>query len=390
MLAYLVSMTLRITEIQRVLKPSGSFFLHCDPTSSHYLKLVMDAVFCANGGDFQNEIVWCYTSGGKSKYRYARKHDVIFFYTKSPNYFFDDIAIRVPYSEKTLANYKPGLKGSSYTSDVTLNEHGKMPEDYWNIAIASKSTKEYMGYPTQKPESLLERIIKGSSKEGDIVLDAYCGCGTSIAVSQRLNRQWIGIDITYQSISVILKRIEEHFGKDVVDGIILNGIPQDMASAEALAHKKDDYVRKEFEKWAVLTYSNNRAIINDKKGADKGIDGIAYFVIGKDQSEPVLFQVKSGKVNRATIATLRGDMAREKTKIGILITLEDSTKPMRDEASAAGSYHHELLQRDYDCIQIVTIKEIIEGGKRLELPLGIEVLKDAEDKSQAEAQSPLF
>jgi|SRR5680860_1158184 len=174
LLAYLCHMTLRIVEIHRVLKHTGSFFLHCDPTASHYLKLILDSVFCGQGGDFQNEIIWCYTSGGKSNRRYARKHDVIFFYTKSPDYYFDDIAARVPYSEKTLANYKPGLKGSSYTSDVTLNEHGKMPEDYWNIAIASKSTREYLGYPTQKPESLLEKIIKGSGVVAQMVTEAGC------------------------------------------------------------------------------------------------------------------------------------------------------------------------------------------------------------------------
>lgn len=151
------------------------------------MKLVLDSVFCSQGGDFQNEIVWLYTSGGKSNRRFARKHDVIFFYTKSQNYTFNVDAVRIPYCEKTLANYKPGLKGSSYTADVKLNAGGKVPEDYWPIAIASKSTIEYLGYPTQKPEALLHRIISASTNEGETVLDAYCGCGTSIAVAQNLN-----------------------------------------------------------------------------------------------------------------------------------------------------------------------------------------------------------
>ncbi len=395
LLAYLVSMTLRITEIQRVLKPTGSFYLHCDPTSSHYLKLVLDAVFCGRGGDFKNEIVWHYRRWTGKSMKFQQLHDIIFFYTKSKDYTFNPLYIN--YTEGSVDRKMQGVlhrfkKGDEpvLVSDGEIDEKGVRDNDVWQIPFIAPSAKERLGYPTQKPEKLMEKIILASSNEGDVVLDAYCGCGTTVAVAQRLNRQWIGIDITYQSISVILKRIEEHFGIDVVNDIVLNGIPQDMASAEALAHKKDDYVRKEFEKWAVLTYSNNRAIINDKKGADKGIDGIAYFVTGKDQSEQVLFQVKSGKVNRATIATLHGDMVREKTKIGILITLEEPTKPMRDEAAGAGAYHHDLLQRDYDCIQIVTIKEIIEGEKRLDLPLGVEVVKDAEDQSDAGKQQTLL
>ena len=131
--------------------------------------------------------------------------------------------------------------------------------------LINSQARERLGYPTQKPEALLERIIKVSSNEGDVVLDAYCGCGTTVAVSQRLNRQWIGIDITYQSISLILKRLEDTFGKGVLEQLKLNGIPKDMESAVALANKKDDRTRKEFEKWAVLTYTNNSAIINARK-----------------------------------------------------------------------------------------------------------------------------
>ena len=144
--------------------------------------------------------------------------------------------------------------------------------NWTDINRIGNTSNERLGYDTQKPEALLERIIKASSNEGDIVLDAYCGCGTTVAVANKLNRQWIGIDTTYQSISLILKRLEEQ-SKDALDNVELNGIPKDMESAIALANKKDDRTRKEFEKWAVLTYSNNRAVINDKKGADKGISG---------------------------------------------------------------------------------------------------------------------
>lgn len=389
LLAYLVSMSLRVTEIHRVLKSTGSFYLHCDPTSSHYLKLLLDAIFCSQGGEFQNEIVWLYTSGGKGSRRFARKHDVIFFYTKSSDYIFNVDAIRVPYSEKTLANYKPGLKGSSYTADVKLNKGGKVPEDYWPIAIASKSTIEYLGYPTQKPEALLDRIISASTNKGDIVLDAYCGCGTSIAVAHKLKRNWIGMDITYQSISLVLRRLEHTFGEKALEAVTTDGIPRDMKSAVALAHKKDDRLRKEFEKWAVLTYTNNRAVINEKKGADAGIDGIAYFKTGKRDNAKIIFQVKSGGVKRSDIATLRGDMEREEAALSVLITLEEPSGPMKAEAKAVGQFRHQDMGRNYDKISIVTVQEIVEDEKRLEIPMSLEVLAAAKRASDSE-QKDLF
>ena len=402
LLAYLVSMTLRITEIQRVLKPTGSFYLHCDPTSSHYLKLVLDVVFCSQGGDFLNEIVWYYSNKytGNKKNGFVKQHDVIFRYSKSKQALFNIVRIPSIHAGRTTSTtHRKNINGVSVKvmkreEDGSLIQQivgdAKNAGDVFEMSFVNSQAEERLGYPTQKPESLLERIILASSNEGDVILDAYCGCGTTVAVAQRLNRRWIGIDITYQSISLILKRLEDSFGKETVDCIVLDGIPKDMESAQALAHKADDYVRKEFEKWALLTYSNNRAIINQKKGADKGVDGIAYFLTGKDQSEPVLFQVKSGKAERATIATLRGDMAREQTKIGILITLEAPSKNMRDEAFAAGVYRHEYLGRDFDCIQIVTIKEMIEQGKRLDLPLSLEVVKKAEAKRQTKEQFKLL
>ena len=225
---------------------------------------------------------------------------------------------------------------------------------------------------------MLERIIKSSSNEGDVVLDAYCGCGTTVAVSQRLKRRWIGIDITYQSISLILRRLEEAFGKEEVEKIILNGIPKDMASAKALALKKDDRTRKEFEKWAVLTYSNNRATINQKKGADKGIDGIAYFTGDRDEPEKIILQVKSGKVNSRDIRDLRGTMDREGAVLGVFITLNQPTKDMNQEAKEARIYQSRFMNKPTDKIRIVTIQEMIEEQKYLDIRLSLEVLKSAE------------
>lgn len=380
LLAYLISITLRATEIHRVLKDTGSFYLHCDPTSSHYLKLVLDAVFVAKGGEYLNEIDWCYKSGGASKHNFSRKHDVIFLYTKSSKYTFN-------YQQEK--SYNRGLKPynfkgvKEYKDEIGWYTLVGM-KDYWNIDMVGRTSSERLGYPTQKPLALLDRIIKASSNEGDVVLDAYCGCGTSIDAAERLKRNWIGIDITYQAIAVIVKRLEDTFSKELVSSIVMNGLPQDMASAEALAHKKDDRLRKEFEKWAVLLYTNNRAIINNKKGADGGIDGIAYFKTGKMDNAKIIFQVKSGGVKRSDIATLRGDMLKNEAALAILLTLEEPTKPMIQDAKAAGHFKHEEMGRTYDMIQIVTVREIIEGHKRLEIPMSMEVLKAAQKVSKGD------
>ncbi|MCX8505282.1 MAG: DNA methyltransferase, partial [Alphaproteobacteria bacterium] len=229
------------------------------------------------------------------------------------------------------------------------------------------------GYPTQKPEALLERIIAASSNPGDVVLDAYCGCGTTVAVAQRLGRRWIGIDITYQSIGLILKRLEDSAAEGewpaLQETIFLDGIPRDLESALALAHRRDDRTRKEFEKWAVLTHSNNQALINDKKGADGGVDGISYFLKDKiDNKEiygKIIYQVKSGAVGRATLASLLGDMATQKAEMAVLITLNEPTQPMRDEAQKAGKYQLPLGQRQFDRVQIVTIEQILNGARSL-------------------------
>lgn len=250
--------------------------------------------------------------------------------------------------------------------------------DVWDIPALRGNQPETLGYPTQKPEALLQRIIEASSNEGDVVLDAYCGCGTTVAVAQRLKRKWIGVDITYQSIALILRRLADTFGREVAKAVQLDGIPRDMKSAVALANKQDDRVRKEFEKWAVLTYSDNRAIINDKKGADKGVDGTAYFMTSRTDNDRITLQVKSGNVGAKDIRDLRGTLEREKSAMGIFITLQEPTRPMIDEAQSAGLYRHELMGRNYDKIQIVTVKEIIEESKRLDMPLSQEVIKTAE------------
>jgi site-specific DNA-methyltransferase (adenine-specific) len=378
LLAYLVSMSLRITEIQRVLKSSGSFYLHCDPTSSHYLKLILDSVFVTQGGDFRNEIVWCYKSGGASKLDFAKKHDVIFRYSKGRSFTFN-------YDKEKSYGQTGGGQGGKvkYYKDEIGTYSIVGIKDWWTISMLSTTHSERLGYPTQKPEALLERIIKASSNEGDVVLDAYCGCGTTVAVAQALKRKWIGMDITYQSISLVLRRLEHKFGKSILNSISLDGIPRDMKSAVALAHKTDDRLRKEFEKWTVLTYTNNRAIINEKKGADAGIDARAFFMTGKKDNAKIIFQVKSGGVKRGDIATLRGDMGREDAALAVLITLEEPSQPMIDEAKKAGSYKHETMGHTYDKISIVTVKEIVEDNKRLEIPMSLEVVAAAKREAES-------
>ena len=276
-----------------------------------------------------------------------------------------------------------------------LSEGATIPDIISDIPPLNSQAAERLGYPTQKPEALLERIINASSNEGDVVLDAYCGCGTTVAVAQRLGRQWIGIDITYQSISLILKRLEDRYPKEWPEfeaNILLDGVPRDLESATALANRKDDKTRKEFEKWAVLTYSNNQARINEKKGADGGIDGIAYFLKDKDENGKAIFQVKSRPGNRGDLATLNSDRLREKAEFGFLICTALPTKPMRDEIAAAGKYKHPLLDREDDRLQVITVAELFAPtSRRLDLPMArADAVKSAVAAGDADKQDKLL
>ena len=419
MLAYLVSMTNRIAEIYRILKPTGSFYLHCDPTMSHYLKLVLDALFCSRGGRFLNEITWCYRRWTAVSNRFQRMHDIVFYYSKTSKHKFNKQLFDTTetgkkkigrgYQTNTVKDgtnrisqlivydkekAKKMIESNKYDRIVYRDEQsGVVLPDWWNIPIINSQAKERLGYPTQKPESLLERIILASTNEGDVVLDAYCGCGTSVAVAEKLNRKWIGIDITYNSVSLILKRLEDTFGKDFTNtadektelknNVTLKGVPQDMESAIELANRKDDRLRKEFEKWAVLTYSNNRAIINEKKGGDDGIDGIAYISeLDSDNNltkKEVFFSVKSSKnLNPSVVRDLYGTVTRDGAVAGILITLYPMQN-LEKESKKYGTYIHKLSGQELPKIQIVTIEEMMQGA-RIKLPMASDVLKSAERK----------
>jgi site-specific DNA-methyltransferase (adenine-specific) len=240
LLAYLVSVAQRLREIERVLRPTGSLFLHCDPTASHYLKLLLDAIFCAPGGGFRNEIVWCYSHGGRSRKWFGRKHDIIFYYGKSDRCHFDPGAVRIAMRSGTRSfggRLLTGEDGRQYRLVYgTSNSHGatryykyyldegKLPEDWWaDINSLQASSAERTGYPTQKPEALLGRIVMACSRPGDVVLDAYCGCGTTLVAAERGGRPWIGIDLAPPAIALTLERLKATFGGEILQRIAVSG-----------------------------------------------------------------------------------------------------------------------------------------------------------------------
>ncbi|MDE0303193.1 MAG: DNA methyltransferase [Gammaproteobacteria bacterium] len=229
MQSYLIFMAVRLMEMRRVLKDTGSIYLHCDPTASHYLKLLMDSIF-SGGGQMRNEIIWCYRGPGSPKMRqFNRKHDVIFWYSVGRAWTFNADAVRLEHHSKTRANYKEGLKGSGH-ADTPLRT-GKVPESWWaeekgnGLAITAKQKNQYVGYPTQKPLALLDRIIRASSNPGDMVLDPFCGCATALVAADRLGRQWAGIDLSPLAIKLVDERIAEDRGKLFAGAIALDDPP---------------------------------------------------------------------------------------------------------------------------------------------------------------------
>jgi len=215
---YVDWMKQRVMELCRVLKPTGSFYLHCDWHAGHYLKVMCDKIFGRN--NFQNEIVWCYKTGGASKKRFGRKHDVIFFYTKSNKYTFN------PQKEKSYMMHEYGFKKSDFQKDEKGQYSWVIAKDWWELPAIGSATKERLGYPTQKPEALLKKIIKASSNKGDTILDAYCGCGTALAVAEKLGRKWIGIDISPSAIALIKNRISSF--ASIGEDYEIIGMPQEV------------------------------------------------------------------------------------------------------------------------------------------------------------------
>jgi DNA modification methylase len=416
MMAYLTMMAVRLIELHRVLKNTGSIYLHCDPTASHYIKLLMDAAFGAK--NFLNEIAWERFTFHADAKRWGRLHDIIFCYAKhSGNLFFK--VQRRPYDESYIkSHFKEDEHGRLYCLDNALAQgqgpprifFGKILEpprgthwrwtqetidkmiaegrivatktgrprvkryldempghpigDVWtDIPAINSQAKERLGYPTQKPEGLLERIIKASSNEGDIVLDPFCGCGTAIAVAERLHRRWIGIDITHLAITLIKNRLRTAFEDELADYAVI-GVPKDLASARALARQN----RYQFEWWA-LGLVNARPAQEKKKGADTGIDGIINFIDDPScKAKRIIVQVKSGKISVNQIRDLKGVLEREHAAIGSFITLSEPTDPMTKEAATAGFYQPEHLPGlEFPRLQILTIAELL-AGKNMAYP----------------------
>ncbi len=420
MMAYLAMMAARLYELQRVLKPTGSLYLHCDPTASHYLKLLLDAIFGLQ--NFRNEIVWQRTTGKSlMSTRLPTNHDIIFSYQKSDGATWNEDAVFQPYNEnnldeKTASKYRQrDTDGRLYQLDNLINPNpnrpnltyeflgvtrvwrwtkdrmqesydkglvvqtapGRVPRlkryldeqrgrpigDVWtDITPINSQARERLGYPTQKPLALLKRIIKLSTSSGDIVLDPFCGCGTTIEAAESLGRRWVGIDVTHHAINIIEERLQ---AKHPDSQYQVRGRPEDLAAAEDLA-QRDKY---EFQWWAnwLLGVQN---YLERKKGADRGIDGIIYFRNGPWGIGQVIVSVKGGQnIGPDMIASLAGTVQREEAQLGTFVCLAEPTRRMRQDAAAAG--FEQTAQGRFQKIQIATIAELLEG-RRPPLPAPIE------------------
>ncbi len=411
MMAYLAMMAPRLIELRRVLKSTGSIYLHCDPTASHYLKLLLDTVFGPE--QFDSEIVWKrYGSHNDSK-SYGAVHDTILFYTRSqdkrfnkqhqpyePEYLAERFRFQDPdgrkWAEQNLSSpnprpnltypfrakngttYPPPPNGWKYTPERMqqldnenrlhypqkktgrlrlknyLDELPGVPiQDVWtDIVTIGGTSLERLGYQTQKPGALLERIIAASSNESDVVLDPFCGCGTTIAAAQKLNRRWIGIDITTLAVSLIRYRLNDIFGSVAEYEVI--GEPVSLPDARQLAHD-DPY---QFQWWALGLVGARP--VDGKKGADKGIDGRIFFHDGDvAKTKQIILSVKAGHVTVSQLRDLRGVVEREKAEIGVLLCMDDPTAPMRKECASAGFYTSPWGR--HARLQILTVEDLLTG-----------------------------
>ena len=420
LMAYLTMMAVRLIELHRVLKPTGSIYLHCDQTASHYLKILLDSIF--EQRCFMNEIIWKRRVGMSSAVhgsnRFGTITDTILMYGKSddnvfsPQYNLTDpdykkyIAERFTYTDENGKKFQPtSLVNPAYRPNLIYDYKGyKSPPNGWMITkekmeqwdkegklyfprdkdgrIRRKSfadelrgmpiqnlwtdipeinsqAQERLGYPTQKPIALLERIISASSNEGDLVLDPFCGCGTTIHASQKLGREWIGIDITHLAIALIERRLKKAF-----PGIqfAVSGVPIDIDGAQALS----DADKFQFQSWA-LSLVEAQPFKGGVKGADGGVDGIAWFHAAKNVTEKAIVSVKGGKnVSDTQVKDLITTVEHTGAKMGLFITLAPPTKPMVTRAATAGFYKTEF--GEFPKIQILTIEELLQGKQPLMPP----------------------
>jgi len=429
MMAYLAMMAVRLIELHRVLKPTGSLYLHCDPTASHYLKILLDAVFGPT--NFLNEVIWKRTSAHSAAKRWGDVHDSILFYAKSDSFLWNKIFTEydASYTERyrnrdergvwsddnlTAPGIRHGDSGAGWKgyNPTERGNHWKIS----NIAVAqvvgaekvaalttteklevldqngfihwpktggfprfkrylgkglplqdiisdifplNSQAQERLGYPTQKPVALLERIIAASSNEGDLVLDPFCGCGTTVHAAQKLNRRWIGIDVTHLAIGLIKRRLSEAF-KGVQFEVV--GVPQDVGGATALA----DADKYEFQKWA-LSMIDAVPYKGGKKGGDGGVDGYVYFKPDGKITEKAIVSVKGGQsLTPAMVKDLIVTVDQEKAKMGIFLTLTPPTKGMVAQAATAGFYKTDY--GSFPKIQIVTVEQLFSPSSPIQMP----------------------
>ena len=448
MLAYLSMMAPRLVELRRVLKPTGSIYLHCDPTASHYLKLLMDAVFGPQ--HFRTEIIWkrstAHSDAKQGRKNHGRIHDVLLFYSKGDEWTWNPIfqEYDLEYVESKyrhtdegsdrryrlgdLTAARPGgdteyewrvkrrvEKGATWAADLdheyeepkkgweykgvgpysgrfwaysheNMREFAQtnrirhtrtgMPEykryvdempgvvlqDLWtDINPINSQAAERLGYPTQKPEALLQRIVESGSNPGDVVLDPFCGCGTAVAAAHALGRRWIGIDITHLAINLIRHRLVHSYGSEIEDTFEVIGEPVSVAGAAELA-ASDPY---QFQWWALGRVGARPG--EEKKGADRGIDGRLFFHDegAKGATKKIILSVKAGKTSVAHLRDLRGVLDREGAQIGVLISMQTPTKPMRSEAADAGFYTSPWGK--HPCLQLLTVEDLL-AGKGIDYP----------------------
>jgi len=456
LMAYLTMMAIRLVELRRVLKETGSLYLHCDPTASHYLKILLDRVF--HYTNFRSEIIWKRTSAHDNPKRWGPVHDTLLFYSKSDTYIwnptyqdYDADYLGVKYkkrdergffrlsdltgagitkgdSGKPWRNYDPSAigrhwavprdevidlvgreKAAALTTQQKLDLLDKNGFIYWtpsgkydgkgfpqfkrylstgmpiqdiitDIFPINSQAAERLGYPTQKPLSLLERIVQASSNEGDIMLDPFCGCGTAVVAAEKLHRRWIGVDITHLAISLIKKRMSDHFPDAKFEVI---GEPKSVDDTLALFKQSP----LQFESWAVSLIGGQP--FKSSGGGDTGIDGLLYFQDGRGEFHRIIVEVKGGGYHPKDVRALKAVMDREDAPLGILLALEKPTKGMLSESAALGKWNVPGTNRKCPILQIITIEDIF-SGKRPDIPDTSETLKRAKREKRAKQQGRLL
>lgn len=397
--AYLTTMALRIIYIHKVLKNTGSFYLHCDPTMSHYLKIVCDMIF--GHAKFKNEIIWSNESSSgfktQTKSKFVRGHDVILFYSGATSVFnlefqpLADSTIRRydKFDEVTGEKYKIYIETDGTERRQYLSQSkGRKISDTWTDLPSFQTvnaSREWMGYPTQKPIALLERIVKASSNPGDIVADFFCGCGTTIAAAEKLGRKWIGVDISHLAVKLIMDRLLKPWEdnlirqKEIRDNIEITGVPKDIGSAKELA-RNTVKGRFNFQDWVIEFLLGG--VCNPKKVGDGGYDGYITFRSLGGHKGLILIEVKSGHLTVRNVREFIQVIDKQGADMGVFVCFaENVTRNMEVEARQEGFYMKEIYHERFQKISIITIEQLLDGYK-LNYPIQETTFKTATKKLQ--------